>query len=299
MKRKLKIEISGEIAKNNSLPVDYFISIAKNLQDLIAQIVKYDIPSQEDLDLKNFKLELTGFEKGSAIPIFQYYDDGQENLMTPIEKQREIVDNKLDELLIISSENNYLKLLDKYPEPIKRNAIAGQLYSFVNSLKGEKTKIYLNDEKGYNIEKFNDEIKKILLIKVIEDKVSDSPETQLAKVKIYKGKKRKIIEMYDKKFNNIEYATEMIRTENYYYELKYPLRCKAEKEEGMITIENEILGIFAYGETVTEAEIMFNKDFDFIFKRYNELNDEKLTEDVKMIKMNLNNLVKEHGEFKS
>lgn len=63
-----------------------------------------------------------------------------------------------------------------------------------------------------------------------------------------------------------------------------------------IILSSEKLGIYAYGKSVKHAQLQFNEDFNFIYKRYNELTDDELTEDVKKIKKYMNALV-EKGIF--
>ena len=57
-------------------------------------------------------------------------------------------------------------------------------------------------------------------------------------------------------------------------------------------IQSELLDIVGTGETEDEAEINFAEEFSFIYKRYNELTDEKLSDRIVSIKTILNYLVK-------
>ncbi len=63
---------------------------------------------------------------------------------------------------------------------------------------------------------------------------------------------------------------------NKIYNLRFPLRCKFENEEGFYTIQSELLDIIGTGETEDEAENTFGQEFDFIFKRYNGLEEGQL-----------------------
>lgn len=301
MNNQIKIKIEGEIAKNQSLPIDFFVTLSKNLQNLISNIARYDVPSDKNIDLKNFKLDLVDFKKGSAIPVFQYSNDGEENLFTTIEEQREIVNTKLNNIFEISTNDKYEKLIEVYPEPEKRIAIVSELYNFVSNLKGNKATISFNDDKSYRIKNFKKETKDYL-IPINSNEEDELKEIQFAKVEVSKKNKKyktKIIEMYDKRFKNIDYAPEYIETENYYYKFKFPLNCKIDKKDQTFTLENDTIGIYSFGRSEDEAEINFNEEFDYIFKRYNEIDDKNLTEDVKFIKLYLNNLILEHGELKS
>lgn len=114
-----------------------------------------------------------------------------------------------------------------------------------------------------------------------------------AKVKISKNKvgvfSNKIEEIYTNK--SLSYDPEMLLVGNLIYTFKYPLRCKFEKEDGFYTIQSEILEIIGTGQTEDEAELNFAQEFDYIYQRYNELEEKKLSEKLKFTKSVLNHLV--------
>ena len=70
LEKGLSLKIEGELGKHQTLSVDSLIKIAQSLQELVFSIAKYDLPVNEAIDLNNFKIELTDFNKGSAIPTF-------------------------------------------------------------------------------------------------------------------------------------------------------------------------------------------------------------------------------------
>lgn len=81
---KFEIEVGGEIGKNNTLPVDYLVELAKKLQALILEIASYDLPTDQSIVLENFKLELKTFKKGSAIPGFIFTPRVQEVVVSDV-----------------------------------------------------------------------------------------------------------------------------------------------------------------------------------------------------------------------
>ncbi len=80
-------------------------------------------------------------------------------------------------------------------------------------------------------------------------------------------------------------------SKNNYYDLIFPLSCKLKVKKKIIILKNNTLGIYAYGKTIKETLEEFGEEFDFIYNRYNELSEEKLTENVKIIKRTINTLV--------
>ena len=64
-----------------------------------------------------------------------------------------------------------------------------------------------------------------------------------------------------------------------------------ESEEGIFKIENRMLGIYVFRETPEAAELNFIEEFDYIYRRYNHINEDQITNDVKAIKSLLNHIV--------
>ena len=68
----LNLRVEGEIGKYNTLPVEYLVKLAQNLQQLIQDIAQHQLEVDGSIDLSNFKVELSGFKIGSAIPEFMF-----------------------------------------------------------------------------------------------------------------------------------------------------------------------------------------------------------------------------------
>lgn len=76
------------------------------------------------------------------------------------------------------------------------------------------------------------------------------------------------------------------------YELNFSLRCQLEEDDGCISITSEMLDIIGTGKTENEAYQSFCQEFDFIYNRYNDLNDNQLTDRLLNIKKMINLTVK-------
>jgi hypothetical protein len=126
------IEIGGELGKYNSLPIDTLIKIAQDLQELVFTLAKCDLPTNEAVDLNNFKIELVGFIKGSAVPKFAYTPRAENKSGLFWQVHRNTINEKFEKLAEISNSGDYGKIIELYPEPIKRNPIVENLYAFVN-----------------------------------------------------------------------------------------------------------------------------------------------------------------------
>jgi len=127
------IEIGGELGKFNSLTIDVLIKLAQDLQELVSTLAKYDLPATESIDLNNFIIELVGFSKGSAVPKFAYSPRTENKSGHNWQAHRNTVNENFEKLVEVSNAGDYSKIIELYPEPIKRNPIVENLYSFVNS----------------------------------------------------------------------------------------------------------------------------------------------------------------------
>lgn len=295
----VSLKIEGELGKNQTLSVDALIKIAQNLQDLIITIAKYDLPADEAIDLNNFKIELIDYSKGSSIPSFALSSNPTLITTSDVYKQREVVSEKLNSLLHISDKGTYYDLKELYPEPTKRNQFVEKLYNFNNSFKDSPVSIYEKDKEGsfYKLQKFKSTVKKNLLVEVKQLEENKTVEEGLARVKIFKKgektTKTKVHEVILSKNHSLSYSPEIININEKQYILKFPLRCLFEKEEDYYLIEHEALDIIGTGLTQEEAENNFNEEFDFLFTRLNQLDDEKLTNRLIGIKVMINSYIKE------
>ncbi len=74
--------------------------------------------------------------------------------------------------------------------------------------------------------------------------------------------------------------------------LNFDLLCIFEKEDDYFVIKNEMLDIIGTGLTEVAAKESFCQEFDFIYQRYNQLEDNKLSNRILNIKKIINILVK-------
>jgi len=98
-------------------------------------------------------------------------------------------------------------------------------------------------------------------------------------------------EIFENKPIIYEYAPTFISANNRNYTLRYPLRCLFEKEDGIFTIKSEMLGIVGTGATDEIAKTAFSDEFDYIYQRYNSLDDNSLAKKLQIVKTILNQLV--------
>jgi hypothetical protein len=300
LQKGISLKIEGELGKFQTLPIESLIKIAESLQELVMSIAKYDLPANEAIDLNNFKLELTDFQKGSAIPSFVLTQRVQP-VITDYQNQREEVTKKLNSLFEISDKGSYTDLRDLYPEHFKRNEIVEKLYDFTSSFKNSPVSIYekgnINeDSEKYSPKKFKASTKKSLIVEVKEVKKEKSEEKAFARIKVTKsgGKTtNRIEEVISTAKHSLSYSPEIININKKQYILNFPLRCLFEKEDDYYVINNEQLDIIGTGLTQDDAEQNFNEEFDYLYNRLNSLQDNQLNKRLLRIKNVLNSFVKQ------
>jgi len=295
------IQIGGELGKYNSLPIDTLIKIAQDLQELVMTIAKYDLPSSDAINLDNFKIELVDFKKGSAVPKFAFTPRIENKVGHNWQIHRNVVNEKFEKLVEISNSGDYNKLIELYPEPIKRNPIVENLYSFVNDFGTAPVNFVEIDERTekitpiFKINRFKPASKKELITEIKDtQKLESETDEAVGKIKITrKGGKinRKIMDYYSKSKFSLEYAPELLLIGQTKYILKYPLRCLFEKEDDYFVIQSEMLGIIGTGLTEDEAEKSFAEEFDYVYKRFNSLDNNSLTNHNRLIRDILNQIV--------
>lgn len=288
------IQIGGELGKYNSLPIDTLVKIAQDLQELVFTLAKYDLPANETVDLNNFKIELVGFTKGSAVPKFAFTQRTENKSGLFWKVHRNIVNEKFEKLIEISNTGDYNKIIELYPEPIKRNPVIENLYSFVNDFGTAPVNFVEYDDISqkikpiYKINRFKPALKKVLISELIEVTETDTECGEVVgQIKVTKSKgktRRRILKTYSGNKFSLEYAPNIIMAEAVKYVLKYPLRCLFAKEENYFIIQSEMLGVIGTGLTEDEAESSFAEEFDFLYNRLNSLEASSLTNHNKLIK---------------
>ncbi|MGY0406811.1 MAG: hypothetical protein ACWIPJ_00430 [Polaribacter sp.] len=301
LEKGISLKIEGELGKFQTLSIESLIKIAESLQELVLSIAKYDLPANESIDLNNFKLELTDFQKGSAIPSFVLTQRISPVIPSDYKNQREEVTKKLNSLFEISDKGNYADLRSLYPEHFKRNEIVEKLYGFTSSFRNSPVSIYekgnSNENNGkYKPKKFKSSTKRSLIVDVKKVKKEKSEEKAFARIKVTKSGEKttnRIEEVISTNSHSLSYSPEIINVNKKQYILNYPLRSLFEKEDDYYVINNEQLGIIGTGLTQDNAAQNFNEEFDYLFNRLNSLKDKQLNKRLLRIKNVLSSFVKQ------
>jgi len=246
---------------------------------------------------------LTDFKQGSAIPKFAF-SQRIENLTSMHWKvHRQKVSETFEKLIEISNSGDYYELENIYPEPVKRNPIVERLYNFTNSFGNSPVSfVDFTDTDStpkpiYKINRFKSNVKQKLITEIKEEeqekKKVDEGYGKIKTTTSKTGRKRnQVVSFYNKDNIKLEFAPEIVNTEDRTYYLNYPLRSLFEKEDDFFVIQNEMLSIIGTGSTEDEAEKNFFEEFDYVYQRFTSLKDEHLTQNNQFIKTILKQIVK-------
>lgn len=298
----IHIQIGGETGKYNTLPVEVLVKLAENLQKLVKSIAKYELDTPYELDFSNFNIELSGFKKGSAVPAFVLtprvkFTVGEDG----VAEQRNFVNKRFNDLMEIADKGDYMKLKYEYKSNLQRNAIVTSLSEFTNSAGKSPIAFAEFSNSGEiktvgNINRVKPNVLKELVVEIKKEESSDEG-FGVGTIKYFKsssGKKRKkIVEDFEDKEAVLSYSTNEIQFMGRVYVLNSSINCRIEKEDDYFVIEHSILDIVGTGLNIEYAKLSFAEEFDFIYKRYNELKEEELTSRTKLAKDFINLIVKE------
>jgi hypothetical protein len=292
------IRVGGKAGQTNGLPWHILENMFSHLQELIKMLAKYELETDASPNLIEFEIELFDFKPGSAVPAFRLVPKQQNELIPIVNEQKLVVAHKFDELMSIANEGNYQNFFREDLLPEVKHDIAEELYGFILSAEGSPLSIVRPvDGNGefkeiYKVPKFTKEQSEKLLKPKKRRKVAEEPEQIFALVQRV-GKRRTIVDLYENKDTILSIAPVQIVLEKIIYQLHTPLLCTVQKEDGNYLIENEMLDLYAAGETIDEAEHDFYNEFDAAFKLLNSLSNEELSERLLRAKAMMNNYVKE------
>ena len=300
----ISIRIGGEIGKHNSLPIEHLIRLSGNLQKLLQDIAAYQLEVDGAIDLSNFKIELSGFNIGSAIPEFIFTPRVKTVTSGDVFQQRTFVSNQFDKYLNIANRGDYTDFKNIIPQAKIRNIIVEDFYSLATTFGNSPVSIVDLKNGGitfiYKINKFNSSVKAKLITKITESVVNIEQYEAVAKVRVVKrdGKATHTkTDVFDAKHAQPGFSIEIITHNDTTYSLAFPLMCKLEKEEDYFIVQSEILDIVGTGYTIDDAEKNFAEEFHFIYSRYNQVGNKMLSDRLQRIKNIMNSLVVKIEEY--
>lgn len=289
LKKELLIRVAGENEKNHTLSWDVLKAIGDSTQRLINTLAKSSVDAT--IEPEYIKLVFVGFFPGSTVPAWRLKDEP--HLLFPVKDSIQALNNDFDFVVRSINEGNFQKIADKYNEPVIKNEVIDAVYSFSNSAGTKPIAIVKRINTKTKEVKFRQlarvrnmtlDQKRILVANPTLNtiaKINDSSEA-VGKFLISKSPKGRLsakkLQLYTQKEAVLSLRFDSIETDLVIYELKGDLTFRITNDKNRsFSIENKLLDIYAQGETIKEAEQDMFDQFDFTFKRLNEVEDNKLS----------------------
>lgn len=196
---------------------------------------------------------------------------------------------------------HYLRKVSERYNEVERNSIFKPLFSSVSDDKPYKLNLITKSE-TITFKQPNKSLYGFYISK-IEKPISIEPEYKTVQfyAKVKKGEKG--FELAKKNIKQVYYFEELehetypykpstLAFESSIYILNKRLDCHVEFEDDMYVIQNSEFDITVWGETREEAEYSIGFTFHSLYQNFALENDDKLSEEAKLLKNNLLNIVK-------
>ncbi len=301
------IQIAGTIGQYNTLPIEILVKLMENMQSLLQNIAISCLDESQSIDLNQFKVELSDFRAGSAVPKLTFTPRFQQKIVAAdFAKQRVVVAKELENLVKTAADprklNEYLRV--RFKDVERRNNIVHLYHAFTNAAGNSPMAIVNMKTDGqvepiYPIRRMTIGQRDALLVDIKQAESITEHEMFYRKVQITRvngkitGKSKILAEYIVNAATEISYSFDYIQHENNTYALHDRLHCKVERDDDdNYIIKSEMLDILGKGETEEEAAQNFEQAFDTLFQSYKELNEEALNERQLRIKNLLHLLIK-------
>ncbi len=292
------VRVGGAAGSTNGLSYPIIDKMFSHLQELVILLSLYELQSDAPPNPFEFQLELFDFKPGSAVPAFRIKPNPQQELHPILEEQRTIVADKFNQLFAFGNDGGYQKFFNPNGLPEVRHAIAEELFGFTISAGNSPISIVVPAANGeqtftevYKVPKFTPEQSEYLLKPKKRRRAPEEPEEILGLIQRI-GNRKRIIDLYENKDTTLSIAPITIALEKKTYELYFPLTCTVYKEDGNFVIQNEMLDLYAAGETLDEAEHDLYNEFDESYQLLNSINDDNLSERLLRAKLIINTSIK-------
>lgn len=294
-RRKVKVlNIDNELLlrlgneNTHTIPWDVLKEVGDKLEALLFTIAdskkgKLQVNVQDE-----FKLEFTGFYKGSSVPAFMFRPANQQSVINTAEL-KEDVKREFSSIMDNINRGDYRGLLAGFPEK-DQPVLVKRVANFVNSsaefgmaIVKRKSARSSKFVPVYDLRQFSDRtISALSGPGVKEDASAEISEVAFAKLLLNKSPggrtKKKTVSLYRGSEMHFVREFNKIQSDDRVYVLKHPELFKVSEEGKGVLLENERLDIFAAGRSIEEAQDDMFYQFDAMYQRFLQLPDEKLSD---------------------
>jgi hypothetical protein len=300
LQKGIYLRIDGEEEKRHTINWDTLKKIGDSAQKLISKLARYSL-SDEPLGEDSVKLEFIGFYPGSAVPAWDIKKP--DNLLFAKTASYKELNQVFSFVLGRLDDGNFQAIADKYNEPSVKNEIVDAVADFSASAGTRPFSVVrpAGKDKFRSIAKIRTitpKHKELLKVPDIQKVTAASSATEvegvskvLVKTSIKGRTTKKISHLYTQKEVIVSLKFDSIETDSRIYLLRNNLLVDITEGKKAVTIESPMLDIYAFGETLDEAEKDLFDQFDYTFQRLNQFADNKLSPHLLNAKKYINLLV--------
>lgn len=301
-KRKIKlVDVESELLLRigsegtNTIPWEVLKDVGNKLEALLFSIAENSENPDSVPVRERFKLEFTGFYKGSSIPAFGFREQSQLSIndTSTIKKK---VNTEFSFLMNEISRGDYRNLVSGFKTADAQHEIIKRVADFVNSpgdygmaivkRKSAKAKTFTPI---YDLRQFKSQAL-IALKSPIKRADEGKGESVTAFAKLLLNKtasgrtKKKTVFVYKESESILVMQYKEIEHNRTRYVLNMPEFFTVSEEGKGVLLENEKLDLYAAGNSVHEAKEDLFYQFDATYRRFKELDDNVLSDRLLAVK---------------
>ncbi|TZF84058.1 hypothetical protein FW774_11485 [Pedobacter sp. BS3] len=296
LQQEIAFSVAGKDEKDHTLSWEILKKIGDNTQRLIDVLMKY-ANTKDKISPDLTKLVFTGFYPGSAQPAWRIKE--LPNLLFPLDDEMKELNHDFNFVIQNINKGNFKAIADKYDIPEIRNEVIDAVYSFSNSAGTKPFTIIKRLPDGKQQYKSIAKVRRMdithkneLYAKTPKENLKNNERIEVfasLKVSSLESKKpkfyKKDLHLYTEKETTLAVRLEYIETEHRIYHLRSEIPFTLNKvDKSAYTIDSPLLDIYAYGNSIKEAEEDFYSQFDYTYQRIAGLPDKQLSEHLQRAK---------------
>ena len=310
--RKIEVTLSGDAVQDGRVSVSLFAKTLQSIQDIVFQIagsrLKRDMRGPVPAVIrKECELFLIRTEPGSLNAVLELPE--KQTILFPneidfseevIEDTRKVIDAFMDV--------DDVKLGQVLPQPVLRRRVINSICAIAPEDGSDyRLSFRFNGGPPKTLKRSSKEnITRLTAIPATFEKIEE-PALKFVEAKgmaqLEDGNIKKWVETYE--FSELDlnpdhvWRPSKIRVKGKLFHLAHPIACVIEKQDDLLFSEDANLGIIAYGDTREEVMREFSNEFNTLWDVIAEEEDSLLTEDARLLKKRLLELVRKvetHGD---
>lgn len=290
LRKELLLQVDGAKEKKHILNWDTLKAIGDATQNLIYKLAKYSL-EENILPPEALKLDFIGFFEGSAVPDWRL--PPMPNLLFNSDKAYNSLNANFSSVVSSIAKGNFQKIADSYNEPSVKNEMIDAVFNFTTAAGTTPLRVVKRVPNPVGNKLFSP----IAIVRPMAPKIREAlrvtppkpshsiqntTENAFGKIILKTGKSgrlsRKIAYLHKEKEAILSFYYDSIETTSRIYNLNTMVSFTiVDESKTSVSIENQLLDIFAWGKNKEEATADLFDQFDYNYRRLHQFEDDKLS----------------------